>query len=120
MKLVASLTHTDVHFAQLVAALKPQGRFGLIDDADTFDIMLLKSRRFSLHWEMIYTRSLYATDDMIRQHELLDRVAALIDTGVLRTTLAEHFGTINASNLRRAHALLESHRARGKTVLEGF
>jgi len=120
VELVASLTHTDVHFAQLVAALKPQGRFGLIDDPDTLDVMPLKSKSISLHWEMMYTRSLYATNDMIRQHELLDRVAALIDTGVLRTTLAEHFGTINASNLRRAHALLESHRARGKTVLEGF
>jgi NADPH:quinone reductase-like Zn-dependent oxidoreductase len=57
---------------------------------------------------------------MIKQHELLNRVADLLDSGVLRTTVGQHFGTINAENLRRAHALLESGASRGKTVLEGF
>jgi ABC-type branched-subunit amino acid transport system ATPase component len=52
--------------------------------------------------------------------DLLERVAALVDAGVLRTTLGEHYGRINAVNLRQAHALIESHRARGKLVLEGF
>ena len=45
---------------------------------------------------------------------------ALIDAGTLKTTLGEHFGVINAANLRRAHALLESGKAKGKIVLEGF
>ena len=39
---------------------------------------------------------------MQRQHDLLNRVAELIDTGVLHTTLGEHFGRIDAANLRRA------------------
>ena len=39
---------------------------------------------------------------------------------VVRTTLGEHYGTINAENLRRAHAFIESGKARGKIVLEGF
>jgi len=47
-------------------------------------------------------------------------VADLVDAGVLQTTLGEHFGRIDAANLRRAHALLESHRAKGKIVLEGW
>jgi hypothetical protein len=34
--------------------------------------------------------------------------------------VGEHFGTINAANLRRAHGLLESGKAKGKIVLEGF
>jgi len=74
----------------------------------------------SLHWESMFTRPLYRTADMQRQHDLLNRVAELIDTGVLQTTLGEHFGRIDAANLRRAHALLESHRAKGKIVLEGW
>jgi NADPH:quinone reductase-like Zn-dependent oxidoreductase len=57
---------------------------------------------------------------MIEQHKLLNRVAGLIDAGTLKTTVGEHFGTINAANLRRAHALLESGKAKGKIVLEGF
>jgi NADPH:quinone reductase-like Zn-dependent oxidoreductase len=68
----------------------------------------------------MFTRSQFQTPDMIKQHEILNRVSALIDQGVLKTTLGEHFGTINAANLRRAHALVESGKARGKIVLEGF
>ncbi len=68
----------------------------------------------------MFTRSMFTTADIIAQHQLLTRVATLIDEGVLKTTLGEHFGTINAANLRKAHALLESQRAVGKIVLEGF
>ncbi|MFZ3154751.1 zinc-binding alcohol dehydrogenase family protein [Pseudomonas sp.] len=118
---VASLTQTDQHFAQLVEALVPQGRLALIDDpAQALDIMQLKRKSLSLHWELMFTRSLFETADMIEQHQLLDRVAELVDAGTLRTTLGEHFGSINAANLRRAHALLESGTAKGKIVLEGF
>ncbi|TRO39652.1 zinc-binding alcohol dehydrogenase family protein [Pseudomonas sp. ALS1131] len=118
---VASLTQTDQHYAQLVECLQPQGRLALIDDPlQPLDVMQLKRKSLSLHWELMFTRSLYQTDDMIEQHRLLQRVSGLVDSGVLRTTLGEHFGTINAANLRRAHALLESGKAKGKIVLEGF
>ena len=118
---VASLTQTDQHFAQLVEALAPQGRLALIDDPEqALDIMQLKRKSLSLHWELMFTRSLFETADMIEQHRLLQRVAELVDAGTLHTTLGEHFGSINAANLRRAHALLESGTAKGKIVLEGF
>jgi NADPH:quinone reductase-like Zn-dependent oxidoreductase len=80
----------------------------------------MKRKALSLHWDLMFTRSLYETADMIRQHELLDRVADLVDEGVLKTTFGEHYGRINASNLRRAHQWIESGRAQGKIVLEGF
>jgi NADPH:quinone reductase-like Zn-dependent oxidoreductase len=68
----------------------------------------------------MYTRSMFQTPDMIAQHRILERIAELVDAGVLRSTLAENFGTINAANLRRAHQLLESGKSRGKIVLSGF
>ncbi|WP_411849313.1 zinc-binding alcohol dehydrogenase family protein [Stenotrophomonas sp. LGBM10] len=117
---VASLTHTDQHYDQIVAALAPQGQLALIDDPGQLDVMALKRKSLSLHWESMFTRSSFNTPDLERQHALLDRVADLVDAGVLRTTLGEHYGRIDAANLRRAHALVESHRARGKLVLEGF
>ncbi len=117
---VASLTHTDQHYDQILAVLAPQGQLALIDDPGQLDVMALKRKSLSLHWESMFTRSSFNTPDVQRQHELLERVAALIDAGVLRTTLGEHYGRINAANLRQAHALIESHRARGKLVLEGF
>ncbi|NSX19297.1 zinc-binding alcohol dehydrogenase family protein [Pseudomonas putida] len=117
---VISLTHTDTYLAQLVEVLRPQGKLALIDDPVQLDVVPLKRKSLSLHWELMFTRSLYTTEDMIKQHQLLERVSALIDEGVLKTTVGEHFGAINADNLRRAHALLESGKARGKVVLEGF
>ncbi|AKV08518.1 NADPH:quinone reductase [Pseudomonas fluorescens NCIMB 11764] len=117
---VASLTHTEQHFAQLIDVLKPQGRLGVIDDPESLDVMPLKHKSLSLHWELMFTRSLYETPDMIKQHHLLNRISDLIDQGVLKTTVGEHFGAINAANMRRAHALVESGKARGKIVLEGF
>ena len=118
---VASLTQTDQHYAQLIESLEPQGRLALIDDPlQPLDVMQLKRKSLSLHWELMFTRSLYQTADMIEQHRLLERVSDLVDSGVLKTTLGEHFGRIDAANLRRAHALLESGKAKGKIVLEGF
>ena len=117
---VASLTHTDQHYEQLIEALAPQGQLALIDDPAQLDVVKLKRKSLSLHWEFMYTRSLFETPDMLEQHHILERVSQLVDAGTLRTTLGEHFGAINAANLRRAHAVLESGQARGKIVLEGF
>lgn len=119
---VICLTQTDQHFAQIAELIAPQGRFALIDDPapGTIDIGLLKRKSVSLHWELMFTRSLYQTEDMIEQHRLLAEVSRLVDAGRLRSTLGEHYGRITAANLRRAHAHLESGAARGKIVLEGF
>ncbi len=117
---VASLTQTDQHFAALVEALKPQGQFSLIDDPNSLDVTLLKRKALSLHWELMFTRPLYTTPDLAEQGRLLDEVAALVDAGNVRTTAGMQFGAINAANLKRAHAWIESGRAQGKAVLEGF
>ena len=117
---VVSLTQTDQHFPEIVKVIAPQGKFGLIDDPGPLDIMQLKAKSVSLHWELMFTRSKFRTPDMIAQHHILRELAALVDCGLVRTTRGEHFGPINAANLKRAHALLESGKARGKIVLEGF
>lgn len=117
---IVSLTKTDQHYPEIVEAIAPQGKFGLIDDPAPFDIGQLKRKSVSLHWELMFTRSLFKTDDMIAQQHLLDEMAQLVDAGIIRTTLAEHFGIINADNVQRAHRLLESGKSRGKIVLEGF
>ena len=118
--LVASLTFTDQHYKAIAELMAPQGRFGLIDDPPEFNMSTFKGKAISVHWESMFTRSSFQTPDMIAQHNLLNDVADLIDKGVLRTTLDQTFGTINAANLRRAHALLESGKSRGKIVLEGW
>jgi NADPH2:quinone reductase len=120
VELIASLTQTDKHYAAIVEAIAPQGRFALIDDPAALDVSQLKRKSVSLHWEFMFTRAVFETPDMIAQHRLLNDVSALVDDGVIRTTLGEEIGTINAANLRRAHTIIESGKAKGKLVLTGF
>jgi len=117
---IASLTQTAQHYPHVLEMIKPQGKFGLIDEPLSLDAMPLKKKCVSLHWEAMFTRPMFDTPDVIEQHRLLTDVAAHIDAGTLRGTLTQHYGTINATNLRRAHALAESGTAIGKVVLEGF
>ncbi len=118
--LVASLTETQQHYAQIIESLKPQGHLAVIDSMDGLDVMPLKHKSIALHWEMMFTRSMFETPDMDEQGKLLAEVAALVDAGRIRTTANANFGAINAANLRLAHALIESGKAQGKVVLEGF
>ncbi|EDY38523.1 alginate lyase [Cyanobium sp. PCC 7001] len=119
---VASLTHTDRHFEALVNLLAPQGALALIDDPDpaAINVLALKRKSLALHWELMFTRSLYATPDLAEQGQILQRVAELVDRGVLVSTLREPPAAITAANLHRSHRRLASHRMIGKLVLEGF
>jgi zinc-binding alcohol dehydrogenase family protein len=117
---VASLTQTPHHFAQIIESLKPQGAIGVIDDMPTLDVTPLKPKCLSLHWESMFVRSRFETPDMAEQGKLLAEVAALVDAGRVRTTVNASFGIINAANLKKAHAFIESGKAQGKVVLQGF
>ncbi len=117
---VFSTTNTDQHLSQVVELIAPQGRFALIDDPPSLDINPFKRKSVSTHWELMFTRPLFGTPDIAEQGRLLGEVSRLVDDGTIRTTLAENYGPIRAENLKRAHALIESGKARGKVTLEGF
>ncbi len=117
---VFSTTETQLHVADIADLIAPQGRFGLIDDPAVLDVMPFKRKCVSVHWEFMFTRSMHQTDDMAEQGRLLNEVSALVDAGKIRTTVTEVARPINAQNLKAAHAVLESGKARGKLVLEGF
>ena len=117
---VFSTTQTERHFDEIVDLIAPEGRFGVIDDLGRSDANRLKSKALTLCFELMFARSTFQTPDMIEQHRLLAEVARLADAGRVRSTLGDHFGRITAENLTRAHAFIESGKARGKVVLEGF
>ena len=117
---VFSTTNTGRHLTEIATLIAPQGRFAVIDDPATLDVSLFKQKCVSTHWEFMFVRSMFETADMAEQGRLLDEVARLVDAGTLRTTLTETFGRIDAGNLRRVHGLIESGRAKGKIVLEGW
>lgn len=117
---VASLNSTDVYYDTYIEVLAPFGKIGLIDDPKSIDITKMKPKSISLHWEFMFTRSMFKTADMIEQSHLLNRVSQLVDNGYIQTTAGKHLGAINATNLTLAHAELESGRSIGKIVLAGF
>jgi NADPH2:quinone reductase len=117
---IFSISHTDLHFAELARVVAPQGRICVIDDPEPIDVRLLKARCASLHWEAMFTRSGFETPDMGEQGRLLNEVSAMVDDGLLQTTHAQTLGRIDAANLRAAHALVESGHTVGKITLAGF
>lgn len=117
---VFSTTHTDRHLTDIAELIAPQGRFALIDDPPSLDIVAFKRKSVSVHWELMFTRSLFETPDLGEQGRLLDAVAELVDTGKIRTTLTQSLSPINAANLIEAHRQIESATTRGKIVLEGW
>lgn len=117
---VFSTNHTADHVTDITELIAPQGRFCLIDDPAGFDVMSFKRKAVSIHHELMFTRPIYGTPDMAEQGRILNEASALVDAGKLRTTLTERLSPINATNLKHVHALIESGKARGKIVLEGF
>lgn len=117
---VFSTTETHRHLKEIIELIAPQGRFGLIDDPESLDVLGFKRKAVSIHWELMFTRSIFETADMAEQGRLLNEVSRLIDEGKIRTTATEILSPINAANLRKAHAAIESGRTKGKVVLEGF
>jgi NADPH:quinone reductase len=118
---IALFNDTDGHFANLPPLIKAQGRIvGIVENAAPLDLDVLKSKSLSFAWELMFTRALYKTPDMIEQHRILDRIADWIDAGRLRTTLTERLAPINAENLRKAHASIETGSTIGKIALAGW
>ncbi|MFY0614623.1 MAG: zinc-binding alcohol dehydrogenase family protein [Hyphomicrobiaceae bacterium] len=109
------------HWATAVELIRPQGGIVSIDDTDLpMPMEGMKMKAASFHWEFMFARAMFETPDMIEQHKLLSWVADQIDAGQLRTTISEVLSPINAANLREAHRRIETGRAKGKIVIEGF
>lgn len=117
---VFSTATTARNWAQIVEAVAPQGKVLLIESTAQVDARDVMRKSVSIHWELMFTRPIFGTSDMIEQHRLLDAVADLIDAGRLRGTATKTLGAINAANLRAGHAMVEAGRMIGKVVLEGF
>ena len=117
---VASLTGTEGHFPAILELIKPRGHMALIDDPQSLDINPGKLKALTFSFEFMFTRSMFQTDDIEKQHELLNRVSALIDDGTLISTVTNHFGKMSVETLKTAHFEQESGRVIGKNVLDGF
>lgn len=117
---ILSLSHTAQHWNEIAAVLAPQGEVCFIDIPTGLDFLQLRRKAASVHMEMMMVRVVHPGQDMISIHRLLADVAAMVDDGLVKTTMGEHYGALSVANLKRAHAAIESGRTIGKIVLSGF
>jgi zinc-binding alcohol dehydrogenase family protein len=118
---VLCFSSSDFYWNTFPKITKPQGKIGLIvRTTKPVDLAILHDKSIAVCLEGMFTRSSFQTADMDAQHALLDEAAGLVEAGVLRGTLAQNLGNINAANLRRAHRMLEEGHVIGKLVLEGW
>lgn len=118
---ILCLNSTEQHWQNMAEAIAPQGKICSIVETDQpLNLTLLKNKSVTFVWELMFTRSMFQTADMVEQHKLLNEVAQLIDSGTIRTTLAVRLEPIDATNLRKAHAMIEAGDTVGKVVLEHF
>ncbi|WP_125681196.1 zinc-binding alcohol dehydrogenase family protein [Levilactobacillus yonginensis] len=116
---ILELSNLNQHWSEIVSLIRPSGTIvSITGKTDSpLDLQALKTKRATFAWEWMYTKSYFETPDMISQHQILERVAQLLDAGTLVSTLNKTLTPINAANMRAAHALVETNRMIGKVVL---
>ena len=118
---ILNCASSDQYWSVCAELLRPRGKAcSIVENRQALDQSLYKNKSLSHVWEFMFTRSMYRTADMEQQGHILQRIAAWIDTGTLRSTLHDHDQPICAATLRAAHAELESGRSIGKRVLSGW
>lgn len=116
---ILDFVDTNAYWDTMVELIKPQGHIASITgSSDPVALTKLKSKSVSFSWELMYTRSMYQTEDMVEQHNILNIVADLLDDGILKTTLNTTLNGLSAENLKKAHELLESGRTIGKIAIK--
>lgn len=126
MDYIFCLNDTAQYLANMAEIIIPQGKICSIVPADkaswtgSLDMDMLFSKSITFVWELMFTRSMFQTKDIIEQHDLMNELSELIDKGKLKTTLTERLEPIHAKNLRYVHEKVETGRSIGKIVLENF
>ncbi|HVB73029.1 MAG TPA: zinc-binding alcohol dehydrogenase family protein [Ktedonobacteraceae bacterium] len=115
------LNNIEKHWQEMAEVIAPQGKIcSIVGSNAPLDLAAVRDKSVTFAWEFMFTRPKYQTSDMIEQHNLLNKLAALVDEGKIRTTMTERLEPINAANLRLAHAKIEAGSTIGKIVLEHF
>ncbi|GAB2515613.1 zinc-binding alcohol dehydrogenase family protein [Spirosoma aerophilum] len=115
---IVDFVDTNGYWDSMAELIKPQGHIASITgSASPVVLNKLKSKSVSFSWEFMFTRSTYQTDDMIEQHHILNKVADLLDDGVLQPTHTQTLHGLTADNLKQAHTQLESGTTIGKLVI---
>ena len=115
---ILNLADTNQHWEATSELIKPQGHIcAIVENHAPLNMKKIRSKSVSFSWELMFTRAMYHTDDMIQQHYILDEIATLLEQGTIQSTLTTTLEGFTTENFRQAHALQESGKAIGKTVI---
>ena len=118
---ILELKDLDGHWKEMCELIKPEGHIvSITENHRPINLRLLTKKKAHFSWEWIYTKSYYQTADMITQHDILDKIAQMLDSGKLRCTMTKSLTPLNATNLRKAHKLVESGHMTGKVVVSDW
>lgn len=116
---ILDFVDVNQYWDAMVQLINPQGKIGSISDpVQPVNLRQIKGKSVSFHWELMFTRSMFTTDDIIRQHEILNHIAQLLDEGIIHSTLTTTINGFSVDNLKKAHQQLESGSTIGKVVLK--
>lgn len=111
----------EEHWGSISSMVAPMGRIcSIVSSKENLDLASLWNKSASFSWESMFARSTFKTADMIRQHEILNSLADLVDAGKIKSTLNKNLGRINRENLAAGHSMLESGNSIGKIVMSEF
>lgn len=115
---ILELNDLDGHWNEMAELIKPGGRItSITENKRPINLKRLTKKRATFAWEWMYSKSYYQTPDMITQHQILDKVSELLDTGIIKSTLTKELTPINVKNLKLAHQLVETNHMIGKVVV---
>ncbi len=117
---ILDFADTYGHWDSMVELIKPQGHICTIvgSSGKPLQVDALQSKSVTLSYELMYTRSIYQTEDMIEQHHILNKIADLIDSGEIKSTLNTTLKGFTVENLKNAHKQLETGKTIGKIAIE--
>lgn len=116
---ILDFVDVNQYWSAFVELIKPQGHIGSISDpVESVNLRQLKGKSASFHWELMFTRSMFQTEDMMEQHHILNQLADLLDNGTIQSTLKTTFNGLTVSNFKEAHKLLESGSTIGKIAIK--
>lgn len=119
--LILNLSNNIPYWETMADLISPEGAICLVASTKAkLDLDLFMGKSVRINYELMFTRSLYSTDKMALQGDVLQQVAEMIDFGTILHTRTEDMGEISADNIRKAHALVESGRMIGKATLSGM
>ena len=107
------------HWDSICELVAPEGSIvGIVNADGPVDLTKLMMKSATFAWEMMSTRPMFDTRTLERQHDILQRLSGLADSGTVVSTMTDSLSGLTAATLIDAHRRIESGRTIGKLCID--